>query len=89
MDNLDVLIECGFNKAVAKLELCDKVNIIQTVSLHKVILASLGELSQFRDGLSTLGVLGALKRSSHLLYSYYCCDVDDELSSGKCVHAVK
>ena len=46
MDNLDMLIECGFNIPVTKLVLSDKVNIIQTVTLHKVILASLGELSQ-------------------------------------------
>lgn len=77
-----MLIECGFNKPLTKIELSDKVNIIQTVTLHKVILGSLAELSQFRDGLASLGVLDAIRKYSHLICSYYCCDCDDKLSSG-------
>ena len=81
-NQIDLLIECGFNKPLINIELSDKVNIIQTVALHKVILGSLAELSQFRDGLASLGVLDAIKKYSHLLCSYYCCDYDDKLSSG-------
>lgn len=84
VDNLDLLLECGFNKPGSKVELCDKINIIQTVTLHKVILASLAELSQFREGLSTLGVSDALKNNPDLLHSYYCCEYEDKLSSGAC-----
>ena len=83
MDNLDLLLECGFNKPVSKVTVSDKVTIIQTVTLHKVILVSLAELSQFRDGFSALGVLDAVKEHSHFLYSFYCSDYDDELNSGK------
>lgn len=82
VDNLDLLLECGFNKPGSKVELCDRVVIIQTVTLHKVVLASLAELSQFREGLSALGVADALKNSPDLLYSYYCCEHNDGLSSG-------
>ena len=81
-DNLDLLLECGFNKPVSKVELSDKVNMIQTVTLHKVILASLAELSQFQEGLSALGVADALKNSPHLLHSYFCSEYHDDLSSG-------
>ena len=82
---MDLLLECGFNKPLSKIHLCDKVTIIQTVTLHKVILASLAELSQFRDGFSSLGVLKTVKEYSHFLHSFYCSDYDDELNSGTCI----
>lgn len=81
IEQVDLLSESGFNKPLTKIELSDKVNIIQTVTLHKVVLGSLAELSQFRAGLSALGVLDAIKEHSHLLASYYCCDCD-ETSTG-------
>ena len=45
MDNIDSLLECGFTKPVAKMELSDKISLIQTVALHKVVLGCLAELS--------------------------------------------
>ena len=65
---IDMLLECGFNKPVSRIQLSDRVNIVQTVTLHKVILSSLAELSQFKEGLSVLGV------HPDLLYSYFCSD---------------
>ena len=96
MDHIDLLLECGFNKPLFKVQLEDKTNVIQTVTLHKVILASLAELSQFREGLSALGVSKALKENPHLLRYYYCCSTDCEenvLTSGKlnllfCIHDI-
>ena len=82
VDNIDLLLECGFNKPGSTVELCDRVDIIQTVTLHKVVLASLAELSQFRDGINALGVAESLKNNPDLLYSFYCCEHNDELSSG-------
>lgn len=55
-ENMDLLMECGYNKPVSRVNVDDKPNTILTITLHKVILASLAELSQFRNGLSTLGV---------------------------------
>ena len=83
VDNLDLLLECGFNKAVAKIKLNDRVNIVQTVTLHKVVLSTLGELTQFKEGLSTLGVLDALKEHPNLLLPYYCCCYDEKLTPGQ------
>ena len=54
-----------------KVQMEDKPNVIQTITLHKVILTSLAELSQFREGLSALDVTQALKEHSYLLRSYY------------------
>ena len=31
-DNLDLLLECGFHKPLTKIELCDRVNIIQAIT---------------------------------------------------------
>ena len=73
IDNLDLLLKCGFNKAVARIVLNDRVNIVQTVTLHKVVLSTLGELMQFKKGMSTLGVLDALKEHPDLLLPHYCC----------------
>lgn len=67
---------------MSKVDLCDKPTLIQTVTLHKVILASLAELSQFRDGFAALGVLKAVQDHFHFLYSFYCSECDDELNSG-------
>lgn len=83
-DNIDLLLECGFNKPGCRLDLSDRVNIVQAVTLHKVVLVSMAELSQFQEGLCTLGVCDALKKNPHLLNSYYCREYNDELSSGKC-----
>jgi hypothetical protein len=81
-ENMGLLVECGYNKPVPRVVLEDKPNIIQTITLHKVILASLAELSQFRKGLSTLGVAAALKDYPHLLHSYFSVEYEDELTSG-------
>lgn len=86
MDNLDLVTECGYNRPIARVELGDKPNIVQTITLHKVVLSSLAELSQFREGLSAIGVLASLKEYPHLLSSYYSVEPKDELTSGVCMH---
>ena len=63
MDHIDLLLECGFNKPLFKVQLEDKTNVIQTITLHKVILASLAELSQFREGLSAWAYLGPSRKT--------------------------
>ena len=83
-ENMDLLVECGYSKPVPRVVLEDKPNIIQTITLHKVILASLAELSQFHKGFSALGVAAALKDYPHLLHSYFSVEHDDELTSGIC-----
>ena len=68
--------------SVTRLELSDKVNIIQAVALHKVILSSLAELTQFREGLSVLGVVKVLQDHPDKLRPYYCLNSNKELTSG-------
>ena len=70
-DNFDELAECGFTKPSTKLLLTDETDI-QTISLHHMILKTLGELSQFRDGLETLGVGKAMEENGQLLWEFFC-----------------
>ncbi len=81
-ENLDLLCECGFHKMMMKLELSDKVTMFQTVSLQKVILTSLAELTQFKDGMSALNVCDALKKHPNILYSFYCREFTETLTAG-------
>ena len=58
---------------MATLMLSDKNQIITTVVLHFVILSSLGEISQFRDGLLKIeGMQEMLGKYPDLLESFYC-----------------
>lgn len=81
-ENMDLLMECGYTKPVSRADLGDKPDIIQSVTLHKVVLVSLAELSQFRKGLATLGVATALKDYPHLLQSFFSLRNNDQLTSG-------
>ena len=57
MTQIDLITECSFNKSVTKLELSDRVILVQAV---KVILSSLAELTQFHEGMATLGIAKAM-----------------------------
>jgi len=70
MESMDLLLECGYTKPIPKVVVADKTNIIQTITLHKAVLVSLAELLQFRKGLSSLGVAGALKDHSIHFFVY-------------------
>ena len=56
MDNIKILDECGFGKPITRLKLLDKADLIQAVTLHRVLLKSLAETTQFREGVSVLSV---------------------------------
>ena len=85
---MDLLMECGYNKPVSRVNIEDKPNIIQTITLHKVLI-SLAELSQFCSRLLALGVATAPKDYSHL-HSYFSIE-DEELTSALCtgVHIIQ
>ena len=85
-DNIDLVIECGFTKPITKIQLCDKAEIVQMVTLHKVVLASLAELSQFCDGLASLGVREAVKKHSDLFTSFFSIENECALTPGTCIY---
>ena len=74
INNCDLVTERGFSKPLAYVRLGDKATFVQTLTLHEVILKSLGETQQFLDGLGALNVAGTLKTHGHLLKEFYCND---------------
>ena len=62
MNEIDTVTRYGFHKPIAKVSLADKVDLFKTVALQEVILDSLDELTQFRDGMKMLGVLDMLQQ---------------------------
>ena len=77
-------MESGFSKPLTRVGLEDLPNIVQTVTLHGVILRSLAELSQFKDGIEALGVGKAMKKHPYLLYDFFVQgkDLKDLLTAG-------
>ena len=67
------ILDSGYTKPLIQASLEDVPNIVQTITLHRVILRSLAELSQFqfRDGTDTLGVGRAMSLYPELLYEFF------------------
>jgi hypothetical protein len=65
-----------------KLSLTDKVDLIQSVALRHVILKTLGEASQFQEGLGSLGVLQQIKQHRQLMSEFFVTR-DSRLSVGE------
>ena len=83
MENTDEFFKCGYTKPIARIVIADKVDIVQSVALQHVVLNTLGELTQFCDGLSSLGVGSPLKEYKELMHSFFCKDTKTKLSAGK------
>ena len=52
----------------------DRISVVQTVTLHEVLLKSLGEVSQFHDGLGSLGVARTVLEHGELLRGFFSND---------------
>ncbi len=74
MDNCDAILDSGYNKPLVCAQMEDKTNIIETLCLHQVILKSLGEVQEYRDGLRSLDVANTLIEHGDLLKSFFCND---------------
>ena len=68
---MELFAECGFLKPPTKILLSEKADIVQSVALHHVILKTLGELSQFQEGLQTLGACRAMQLHGDYLQDFY------------------
>ena len=71
MEHCSTISNCGFTKPLPLLTTEDKIELVQAVSLHYVLLQSKVELDQFRDGLMTLGVLDAIKSYPNILCPFF------------------
>lgn len=71
--HLDMLLTSGFTKPFTTLTMTDKEPIIRAITLHSVVLSSLGALIQFRDGIWTVqGMKDVLQNNSILMKSFFC-----------------
>ena len=66
--------------------MADKVDVIQSVALHHVILKTLGEASQFQEGLRSLGVLQQIQHGQ--LMSEFFVIRGSKLSAGEYIKSV-
>lgn len=87
-ENYDEILDCGFTKPSSRLLITDKVDVVQSVALHHVILKTLGELSQFREGLETLRVTKAMEHSRTYLRDFFVIQ-ESEITAGMCVETVQ
>ena len=71
MANIDMLLECG-TQDLSTAYRYDKPDLIQTIALNKVIIASLAHLTDFKQGLCVLGVGDVLKKHAYCSISFSC-----------------
>ncbi len=71
-ENFELLIDSGITKPCANITLDDKVPIVQSIALDKVILKTLGELEQFKDGLQSLGVGREITKHGEIIQDFFC-----------------
>jgi len=88
MENIEKLDECGFKRPIIRLTLEGKDDLIRAVALHWVLLKSLGETTQFRDGLSVLNVHESMQKNPKIFMPYFCWIEADVLSSGTYVAGI-
>ena len=62
MQDIDLIIDAGFNKAINNLELINKAEFTRTLKVHYTLLRCKAELDQLSCGLSTLGIGDAFKK---------------------------
>ena len=66
----ELLMDSGVMKPSRSVALDDKIAIVQSVALQKVILNTLGELAQFK-GLHCLGVGHEIAQHGELIQQFY------------------
>ena len=60
----------------------DKITLIQTVTLHHVLLRSKAEMDQFCEGLQALGVLNAVRKYPDLMRPFFTNSAVQNLTAG-------
>ena len=84
--NYELLSDCGFVKPSTCITMEDKVEIVQAVGLHFVILRPKAELDQFLEGLDACGILHPLRANSALAKNYFTIDGRPQLTTGMAFH---
>jgi hypothetical protein len=67
----DLLLETGYKKPLKLLGMSDRENLQSVLLLYHCVLKVKAEMDQFREGLSSLGVLTALQSNSSLMKCFF------------------
>ncbi len=70
--NIDILLASGYIKPTIALSWADRAELVQSVTLHHVILECKTEIDQFSEGLNNFNVLQTIKDHTFLLKQFLC-----------------
>ena len=83
--HLDIVLAAGFTKPSSSLTWEDRVLLVQSVTLHYVLLESKAEIDQFMDGLKTFHLLDIIKLHPLLLKPSFCQRTSNLTPGTKCI----
>ena len=84
MQDIDLIIDAGFNKPVNNLDLNCKEELTRTLKMHYTLLRCKAELDQLSCGLSTLGIGDAIKKYPKIFAPLFTSSCLAQLTAGKC-----
>ena len=82
MENCALFVDSGYSRALYLVTTDDKIDMVQTVTLHHVLLRSLAEVDQFAKGLQELGVLDAIRKYPEVMKPFFTKDGIQHLTAG-------
>ena len=82
MENIDILTAAGYVNPIILCTTEDTPTVVQTLTLHEVILHSKAELDQLAEGLSALGVLSVIRKTPEIIQKYFVLGQDSKLTAG-------
>ena len=82
MEVCDNLLDCGFNKPLPTLKMCDVDPLIKCVALHYTVLKIKSELDQFMSGLDEAGCLNVIQKFPHLMRPLFVAPNTPNINAG-------
>lgn len=77
------LMDYGVTKPCTSITFEDKHTIVQSITLHHILLKSKAEADQFSEGLSCLGTRDYIMKYPHLLQQFFTRDGVERHTAGK------
>ena len=79
----EILSDYGMTTPPNVLKMEDQIAVVQSITLHHVLLRSKGEIDQFIQGLECIGTRNMLKMNPQTVMSYYMVGAQRRLTAGK------
>ena len=83
MQDIDLIIDAGFNKPINNVDLINKAELTRTLKVHYTLLRCKAELDQLSCGLSTLGIGDAIKKYPAMFAPLFTSSSLTQLTAGK------